>query len=101
LLIGASASIENGASDLDDIRRQAVVTNRILRNELEQRGLMKIVGAFEYDVLVDDARMTLEVVAQPVNVTIVEQVDGSTKSHVVDALVMGSIKRIARRVCDV
>ena len=97
-LIGASARLEDGASYLDDVRRQAVVTNRILRHELEQRRLAKVVAPFEHDVLLDQTGMLREVLAQAVGIAVIEQLDGSTKGHVLDALVMGSIERIARRV---
>jgi hypothetical protein len=44
------------------------VTNRILRNEFEERRLPKIVTTFEHDLLVYDCRMTLEMIAQAVDV---------------------------------
>jgi hypothetical protein len=89
--IGSGAGIENGMSHLDDVGREAVVAHRILRNELQKRRLAEVVAPIEHHPLVNQAGMTVEMAAQALHVTVIEKVDGSTKSNVPDALVMGSI----------
>ena len=82
------ARLENDLGDLDDIRRQRAMANRILSHEFQQRWIVKIVPAFKHDVLMHQLRMLLEVGAQTRYVAGIEQFHGAAKCGIFNPLMM-------------
>ena len=70
---------------------------RVFWNELKQRRVLEVVAAFELDPLTDHVWMIHEVVAQAINVSVIDQVNRLTKVLIVNSLVVRALKR--RRVC--
>jgi hypothetical protein len=50
------ASFEENHCNIDNVRRQGVVPDRILCNEFQQAGVAEIVASLEENALVDEAR---------------------------------------------
>jgi len=80
------ACIDNRLRHRNNIARQGAMTNRILGYELQQRGVAKIVSAFELDVLTRQKRMFLQVGSQALRVACIEQIDRLAKQRILDLL---------------
>ena len=93
----ARASIENDLGDLNDVRRQSAMANRILRDEFQQRWIPKVVPALENDVLMHKIRMLIQVRAQTSYVTCIEEFHGTTKCCIFNPLLVRQIQSIGER----
>src|SRR5688500_6093092 len=70
-LISARARVQDHGCNVDHAWIDPSVPDRILRNELEQRGIPKIVAAFERYALAHDAWMLPEVASQSFDVYVI------------------------------
>ncbi len=78
------------------------MANRVLRNEFQQRWILKVVSAFEYDVPTYEIRMLPQVSAQPCYIAGIEKLHASAKCGVLDPFVVRQTQLIVeRRVFDV
>lgn len=83
------ARIEDDLHSMNDIGRQLAVAYGILRGECQQRGIAKIISAFEKDTLAEKSRMLPQMSAQACCISRVEQIDSATEGGVFDPLMVG------------
>ena len=83
------ARIEDDLHYMNDIGRQLAVAYGILRGECQQRGIAKIISAFEKDTLAAKSRMLPQMSAQACCISRVEQIDSAMEGWVFDPLVVG------------
>src|SRR5262249_321359 len=83
------------ACHVDDVGRQAVMPNGVLGDELQESWISEVVAAFEGDALASEARMAAEVLAQAVDVAVIEELHRAPEGRALDALVMRAIEGIA------
>ncbi len=84
--------IENGLGDLNDVFWKRAMPNRILGDKFQQRGILKVIAAFENDALADQIRMFVQVGAQAFGIAGVQKLHGTAKCGVFDSLVVGQIQ---------
>src|SRR5258706_1282859 len=85
---------ENDLRDFNDVLREFAVANRIFGNELQQRGTIKIVPAFEYDMLMHQLRMLLQIPTQSCHVPSINKIYGTAKNGVFDSFMVRQIQLI-------
>jgi hypothetical protein len=73
------------------------MANRIFGDEFQQSWILKVVGAFENDVLMDEVRMLMQVRAQACDITGIEELDSKAKCWIFNALVMRQVQAIGER----
>jgi len=94
--------IEDDLGDRNDIAWQSAAANRILRYELQQRWIAKVVAAFKDDVPMHQIWMLLQVGTEACCVACIEKIDGATKYPIFNALMVGQLQVVsARRLFDV
>src|SRR5271169_2757669 len=86
------AGIKNNLGYINNVRGELAVANRILGDELKQRGVMKIVPTFECDMLMYQLRMLLQITTQSCRVPCVNKIDGTAKNRVFDSFMVGEIQ---------
>jgi len=91
------AGIQNDSGDLNNVAGQLAMADRILRYEFEQGWIPKVVSAFEYDALLRQIGMPLQVGAQTLGVAGIEKLHGAPECGVFNALMVGQIELIRER----
>ena len=72
------------------------MAHRILSGEFQQRWISKVVSALENDVLMHKTRMLLQMRTQSSYVTCIEELDGTAKLHIFNALLVRQIQSIGK-----
>ena len=91
------ASLENHLSDINNVRGELAVTNRIFGDELQQRWIIEVVPAFERDVLMHQLGMPLQISAQSCHVPGIDKIHGASKNGVFNSFMVGQIQLIGER----
>jgi hypothetical protein len=91
------AGIEDDLRDLNDIRRQSAMANRILSHEFQHRRIPKVVPAFENDALMHKVRMLIQLPTQTNYVSRIKKLYGSTKCCIFNSLLVRQIQPIGQR----
>src|SRR5215216_6735301 len=91
-LITLRAGIEDRPCYLDNVGWQAVVAHRVLRYELEQTRLAKVVAPFKHHPLPNHSRMHAEMPLEAVDGAIVKEVYSPTEDRVLNPLLERTIK---------
>jgi hypothetical protein len=84
-------SLLDHGGNIDHVWLEPSVPDRILRNELEQRGISKIVAAVERYALAHNARVHAEVASQPIDVCVVDQFQRQSEDRIIDAFMLRQI----------
>ena len=82
-----SSGIQNDFRHLDDVGGHRALAHGILRYELQQRWILKIIWAFEMEALMHQLRVLIEEGVQRLGIPTIQEFDRSTKSPVLDLTV--------------
>jgi hypothetical protein len=88
--------MQNDGGDLNDVRRQRAVANRVFRNEFQQGGIDEIVFAGEENALMRELGMMGEVVPQARGVAGIEEFHGATKGGIGNPFLMRQLQAIGK-----
>src|SRR5690348_11417092 len=91
------AGVENDLGHFNDVMRQLAVTNRVLGYKFQQRWILKIVSAFEDDVLTHKTRMLPQVSAQTSYIAGIEKLHATAKYGVFYTFMVRSIQLVGER----
>jgi hypothetical protein len=80
--------IKNHLGYLDNIGRQTAMANRILRHELQQRGVPKVVSPLKDNMLMNQPGMLLEMRTQTRRIAGVKKLHRETKRRILNSFVM-------------
>jgi hypothetical protein len=98
--IGFRARFEDDPGHLDDVGRQAAMTDRVFGGEFEQRRIFEIVSTLEADSLAHHAGMLAQMGAKPFRVAGIEEVHRPAEEGVRDPLVVRPIEAGPLRALD-